>query len=256
METIIVSKDQSNMEKSVGTQFMQATTYENLNPSGQKQGLPMPAFELPYQTNVKMVKLPEPDMLAEKEVNFLELIELRTSVRQYHNTVLTLHDLSYLLWCSQGVKMGMPETGTLRNVPSAGARHAFETYVLINHVEGIPAGLYRFLALEHVLIEVNISDTIAQEITQSFLNQKMILSSSVTFIWTAVAERMTWRYGDRGYRYLHLDAGHVCQNIYLAANTLNFGACAIAAFNDEELNKVLGVDGEKQFAIYGACIGK
>ena len=77
------------MEKSVGTQFMQATMYESLKPSGQKQGLPMPPFELPYQSNVKMVKLPEPDMLAEKEVNFLELIELRTSVRNYQQTLLT-----------------------------------------------------------------------------------------------------------------------------------------------------------------------
>lgn len=235
---------------------MQATRYENLQPSGQKQGLAMPAFQLPYQTNKKMIQLPEPDMLEEKEVNFLELIELRTSVRQYHHTPLSLHDLSYLLWCSQGVKMAMPETGTLRNVPSAGARHAFETYIFVNHVEGVPAGLYRFLALEHVLIEVDMAENIGQAITEAFLNQKMILSSSVTFIWTAVAERMTWRYGDRGYRYLHLDAGHVCQNIYLAANILNFGACAMAAFDDERLNAVLQIDGVQQFAIYGACVGK
>lgn len=243
------------MDQSAGQKFMEDTTYRKLRPSGKKKGEPMPPLELPCRSGAGMVQLPAPDLLKEQQVNFLELVELRTSVRNYHHTPLSLSDLSYLLWCCQGVKTVMPE-GTLRNVPSAGARHAFETYVLVHDVEGLAPGLYRFLALEHVLVEENLSADITGNIKAGFLNQKMVAMSSATFIWTAVAKRMSWLYGDRGYRYLHLDAGHVCQNLYLAANTLHFGACAMAAFDDERLNQALGLDGVEQFAIYGASVGK
>lgn len=243
------------MKKTVGQKFMEDTQYGNLAPSGRKKGEPMPSLELPYRTGAKQIHLPVPDLLKERQVNFLELVELRTSVRNYRHALLQIEDLSYLLWCCQGVKAMSPE-GTLRNVPSAGGRHAFETYALVHDVDGIVPGLYRFLALEHVLLEESTATDITEKIAAGFLYQKMVATSSVTFIWTAVAERMTWLYGDRGYRYLHLDAGHVCQNLYLAANTLNFGACAMAAFDDVSLNQALGIDGVEQFVIYGASVGK
>lgn len=88
------------------------------------------------------------------------------------------------------------------------------------------------------------------------LNQPHILASAVTFLWTAVPDRMTWRYGERGYRYLHLDAGHVCQNLYLAASGVGCGVCAIAAFDDAAMNRLLGIDGERRFLIYAATVGK
>lgn len=88
------------------------------------------------------------------------------------------------------------------------------------------------------------------------LNQQHILKSAVTFLWTAVPDRMTWRYGERGYRYLHLDAGHVCQNLYLAALSVGCGVCAIAAFDDAAMNRLLGIGGEEQFLIYVAMVGK
>lgn len=245
------------MEKSIGIEFMEKTRCDILSPTDRAKGLPQPPIELSADDSIKRIHLPEPDLLEDKQVNFLELIELRTSVRQYHQTNLSLKDLSYLLWCTQGVKMVAP-TGksTLRNVPSAGARHAFETYLLINQVEGVEAGLYRFLALEHALIAVDVTEGIKDRLTAAFMNQKMIPTSSVSFIWTAMAERMTYAYGARAYRYLHLDAGHVCQNLYLAAQTIHYGTCAIAHFDDEKVNQCLKIDGEDQFAIYAASVGK
>ena len=80
--------------------------------------------------------------------------------------------------------------------------------------------------------------------------------SGVVFLWTAVPYRMTWRYGERGYRDLHLDAGHVCQNLYLAAEAVGCGVCAIAAFDDDVMNDLLGIDGNDQFLIYLATAGK
>jgi SagB-type dehydrogenase family enzyme len=103
---------------------------------------------------------------------------------------------------------------------------------------------------------VKLGAEIAEEIRMACKGQKAILNSALTFLWVATVERMTWRYGERGYRYLHLDAGHVCQNLYLSAQVIGCGSCAIAAFDDEALNQVIGVDGEEQFVIYLGTVGK
>jgi SagB-type dehydrogenase family enzyme len=136
------------------------------------------------------------------------------------------------------------------------ARHALETYLLINNVRDIPEGMYRFLAIDHKLVEVNSDPDIADRITQCCLEQDFIRKSAVTFIWVADVYRMKWRYGERGYRYLHLDAGHACQNLYLGGCSLDCGVCAIAAFSDDYMNDLLGLDGVKQFVIYVATVGK
>jgi SagB-type dehydrogenase family enzyme len=145
---------------------------------------------------------------------------------------------------------------TLRTVPSAGARHAFETYVLANRVEGLQSGLYRYSALKHAITAVDLSADIAETMTAACLGQGMVGTSAVTVFWAAELERMYYRYGERGYRYLHLDAGHACQNLYLAAESVGCGACAIAAFGDEAVNEALGLDGENRFEVYIATVGK
>nr|NLJ02403.1 SagB/ThcOx family dehydrogenase [Bacillota bacterium] len=106
------------------------------------------------------------------------------------------------------------------------------------------------------LIAVNLEPGLSEQVAQIAGNQVFINDSAVTFIWTADIYRMKWRYGERGYRYIHLDAGHVCQNLYLAAQTVQSGVCAIAAFDDDALNDFLGLDGDEQFAVYLAAVGK
>lgn len=244
------------MSESIGKEFMEKTRFAYLRSSGQSQGIPQPLMEMPVAQDKAIIKLPEPDLLPEKPVNFLELVEIRTSRRQYGEDALTLQDLSYLLWCTQGVKMVVPGNATFRTVPSAGARHAFETYILVNHVEGLAPGVYRFMAIDHMLAEVQVDSSLNDELTEACLNQQIVKTSAVTFFWVAVTERMTWRYGERGYRYLLLDAGHICQNLYLAGQTIQCGTCAIGAFDDEKVNEILGVDGETQFIVYAASVGK
>lgn len=246
----------SNMSKSIGHEFMVQTRYENLATTGQQAGVPQPNLEAVYTGIEAMIDLPMPEDIPEITIDFMAAIELRMSVRDYQQMPISLLELSYLLWCTQGVKQVLGDKGTLRTVPSAGARHAFETYLLINRVEGLQPGLYRFLAIEHKLVAVNLEPTIAEEITQACKGQKSIINSAVTFIWGADIPRMTWRFGERGYRYLHLDAGHVCQNLYLSAQVIGCGACAIAAFDDAHLHEVLGMDGEEQFVVYLAAVGK
>lgn len=244
------------MSKSIGHEFMVKTRYGNLETSNQAKEMPQPPLETFYDETEAIIDLPMPEEIPAINIDFMAAVELRTSVRDYQPMPISLLELSFLLWCTQGVKQVLGNKATLRTVPSAGARHAFETYLLINNVEGVKPGLYRFLALEHKLAQVNITDSIAQEISNACLRQNFVLNSAVTFIWAADVARMTWRYGERGYRYLHLDAGHICQNLYLSAQVIGCGACAIAAFDDELLNSVVGIDGEEQFVVYVATVGK
>ncbi len=244
------------MPTPIGPEFMRQTQLKALGPSQQEQGLPQPPLELPFSDDVPCIALPRPDGIHAPETSLRQLVEQRRTLRRYSGQPLTLEELAYLLWISQGVKRISPRPSTARTVPSAGARHAFETYVLANQVEGLQPGLYRYLAIEHALQPANLSPEINEQITQACDDQSQIRNSAATFVWVAVTARMVYRYGQRGYRYLHLDAGHVCQNLYLAAENIGGGACAIAHFHDDQLNAVMGVDGEEQFVIYLASVGK
>jgi len=235
----------------IGPEFIHKTKYPHLGRSNQQKGLPQPPLEDPF-TGGAVLELP----LAHTPENPLKsLIEQRASLRAFRDEPLTQAELSFLLWATQGIKR-TAETRSFRNVPSAGGRHAFETYLLANSVEGLPPGIYRYLAFQHKLQEFIMRPTIGDEILHAAHDQEFIRKCAAVFMWVAVVERMTWRYEQRGYRYLFLDAGHVCQNLYLAAESIGCGACAVAAFEDDDMNALLRLDGENQFLIYMGTVGK
>lgn len=240
----------------IGKDFMKLTRFQYLAKAPQTEGYPQPPLQKDPDDALEVIELPDPNTVHVKDINLRRAIEHRTSVRSYSDKPLTLNELSYLLWCTQGVKETIENVVTFRTVPSAGARHALETYLLINNVQGLEPGLYRFLAIGHKLLQLDIETDMAKEITEACLGQDFVKKSAVTFIWTAVVSRMKWRYGERGYRYLHLDAGHVCQNLYLSAEAIDCGVCAIGAFLDEDMNELLDIDGEHEFVIYIATVGK
>ena len=238
----------------IGRKFIERTKYKYLRMSDQAKNLPQPPLELEDESDKKIIVLPQPKDI-DVNMKLVEAMENRRSLRRYSDKPLTLEELSFLLWCTQGVKR-ISHNVTFRMVPSAGARHAFETYILMNRVDGLSPGLYRYLALDHKLQEVEICEEIADKLVDACLGQTFIKNSAVTFIWVAVAYRMTWRYGERGYRYMFLDAGHVAQNLYLAAEGIGCGTCVIGAYDDDAVNRLLGIDGKEQFAIYLAAVGK
>lgn len=240
----------------IAQEFMEKTKYKHLGESDQSRGLPQPPLEMAYGLSEPKINLPAPAELKYGQKALIDVINDRRSLRQYSDKPLSPEELSYLLWCTQGVRRAKAGVASYRSVPSAGARHAFETYLLINRVDGIKPGLYRYAAFEHKLAEVDPDPDIVDKIVAGCLGQGFVGNSAVTFIWVADVDRMKWRYDLRGYRYLHLDAGHVCQNLYLAAESIDAGACAIAAFDDDEINQVLGLDGVRQFVIYVAAAGK
>ncbi len=242
--------------KDIGKEFMELTKYKYLGESAQSQELPQPQQETGYDLTKQKINLPSPESLEFGKYPLVDVINARRSLRRYSDIQMSLEELTFLLWCTQGVKKGGSEKSVLRTVPSAGARHAFETYLLINNVEQLQPGLYRYLAFEHKLIMLDTDTAISDRLVASCLGQGMVSGGAVTFFWVAASDRMTWRYDVRGYRYMHLDAGHVCQNLYLAAESIKCGACAIGAYDDDELNKTLNLDGEQQFVIYAAAVGK
>jgi SagB-type dehydrogenase family enzyme len=235
---------------------MDATKFGELDPSPQMLGHSPPPLEIAPGADKSLISLPEIGGLETDSVNLKRAIETRRSVRNFTDSSISLQDLAWLLWATQGVKKAVNDVATFRTVPSAGARHAFETYLSIGNVEGLEQGLYRYLALEHSIVEEQQDEDIMAKVARACLDQPFVRNCGAVFIWVAISERMTWRYGERGYRYLHLDAGHVCQNLYLASQTVNCGVCAVAAFKDDELNSLLGLDGDKHFVVYLAAVGK
>ena len=239
-----------------GREFMEKTKYRYLTPSDQERGLPQPPLEIPADTDNPVIVLPDPESVTVRPISVRTAIERRRSIRSYAHEPLPLATLAFLLWCTQGVQRVAGTYATFRTVPSAGARHAFETYLLVNDVEGLEPGLYRYLALSHRLRQLDTDPTLPGRVTGACLGQTFIARCGVVFLWVAVPYRMTWRYGERGYRELHKDAGHVCQNLYLAAEAVGCGVCAVAAYDDDTMNSILGIDGVDQFLIYLATVGK
>jgi len=239
-----------------GQVFMEMTKYRYLTPSDQEKHLLQPPLELPPDPEKPIYDLPKPEMITVPPRDLRTAIEERHSVRTYVKEPLSLPELAFLLWCTQGVKKVAGTSATFRTVPSAGARHALETYLLINDAGGLEPGLYRYLALSHRLQQLATDPTLHIRIAKACLEQQFIMRCGVVFLWVAVPYRMTWRYSERGYRELHKDAGHVCQNLYLAASAVGCGVCAIAAYDDDIMHSILGIDGVDQFLIYLATVGK
>ncbi|PKL69218.1 MAG: nitroreductase [Methanomicrobiales archaeon HGW-Methanomicrobiales-1] len=239
-----------------GRTFMEQTRYEFLSASDQTQGLPAPPLEKAVPEDHPIIPLPRHENLQVPPIDCRTAIESRRSIRHYARDPLTLDELAFLCWNTQGIVEVKAPYYTLRNVPSAGGRHAFETYLLINRVGDLQPGLYRYLAFSHSLALVEIGSGMTDRIMSACLGQAFVRSSAVTFVWSAVIYRMAWRYSERAYRLVHLDAGHVCQNLYLAGEQIGCGTCAIGAFDDRQMADVLGIDGEEEFVVYCATVGK
>lgn len=143
----------------------------------------------------------------------------------------------------------------LRTVPSAGARHPFETYILVNRVEGLDVGLYRYLPLENRLCLLYAGTELTEKVHEACYEQ-YVKSSAVTFIWTAIPYRTEWRYSILSPKLIAQDSGHICQNLYLACEAIGGGTCAVGAYDQRKMDSVLRVDGQEEFAIYVAPVGK
>ena len=223
----------------------------------QSKGVPAPPVEKPFPQDAKRIDLiPNTAWKNIKDVGMISAIEHRRSRRDFLNESISLEELSFLLWATQGIREKFDKSTALRTVPSAGARHAFETYLCVFNIQGLDAAFYRYLPLEHQLLFEFKEENAAEKITGATFGQSFIGESAVTFIWTALPYRMEWRYSLAAHKVIALDAGHVCQNLYLACESIGAGTCAIAAYNQEAMDQLLRVNGEDEFTIYLAPVGK
>lgn len=223
--------------------------------TAQKRGEPHPPLQKAYPQDALLVSLTPPEKMTVGRLPLHELIKQRRSHRRFTGQPLSLEELSFLLWATQGVRQVSADgVKTFRTVPSAGARHPFETYLVVNRVDGLAVGLYRYLALEHKLCLLRADPELRQEVKDGC--EDFVAEGAVLFVWTVLPYRTEWRYEMVAPKLIALDAGHVCQNLYLAAEAIGAGACAIGYYNQAAMDRLVGVDGQEEFVIYAAPVGK
>lgn len=198
------------------------------------------------------IALPAPAAVETSSVR--EALSSRRSVREFRSEPLTLEELSFLLWASTGIRERQGRF-TFRTAPSAGALYPIETYVVINNVYGPKPGLFHYDIRSHAL-EVLKHGDVGGDAASGALDQDMCAYAPVVFIWTGVFERSKWKYGQRAYRYVYMDAGHIAGNLALAAASMGLGSCQIAATYDDEVNALLGIDGIEESVVYLSVVGR
>jgi len=238
------------MEK-IGDKFQQETKYHRKKMTGSDlDWINQPELYKEYP-KARKIELGPPKYISNKTL--YETLKQRKSIRDFSEKPVTVEQLSYLLWASTGIQRR--EYGNeFRTAPSAGALYPIETYLIINHFENVPKGVYHYSIKNHILEEIKTGD-FSIEVAHAALNQGMCTNAAVVFIWTAIFNRSKWKYGQRAYRYIYLDTGHLAENLALAATSLNLGSCQIAALYDDEVNKLIGVNGVEESTIYMSIVG-
>lgn len=239
------------MKEGIGDSFQQETKYERGKlPGGYLDWEKRPDTHKNYPSAVRF-KLKPPHI--KDGASLWEVILNRRSTRSFREQPLPEEKLSLLLWATQGITR--EEQGfAFRAAPSAGALYPIETYLVVHNVEGFEPGIYHYAVSSHELELLKAGD-FRLETAQAALDQDMAYAASVVFIWTAMFARSKWKYKQRAYRYVFLDAGHIAENLALAAVALDLGSCQMAALYDDEANALLAVDGKQESVIYMSVVG-
>jgi SagB-type dehydrogenase family enzyme len=182
-----------------------------------------------------------------------EILRSRRSIRFFKKQPISLSSLGYLLWASTGIQR-IEQNYEFRTAPSAGALYPIETYLVINNIDNLETGIYHYNIQDHAL------DTITQgnfrdQLCHAVLDQKMVMEAAALFIWTSIFQRSKWKYGQRAYRYIYLDAGHIAENLALSAVGIGLGTCQIGALYDDDVNVLLKIDGTSESVIYMSVVG-
>ena len=222
----------------------------------QQQKLPQPPLCKEAMTN-QAIDLPKNFSDLAIESDFLSIVNSRKSHRVYTEEPMSLLELSYLLWTTQGIKSIRGNNyATIRTVPAGGARHEFETYLLVKKVEGLEEGIYHFLPLTFQVERIAEVADWENEVTEALEGQRWAAKANVIFFWSCIPYRSEWRYTYFAHRIILMDIGYVSQNLYLACESIGLGTCAIGAFEPNLSNKMLHLDGEDEFTVYLSSVGK
>jgi len=205
-----------------------------------------------YKTYADAERTSLPDPHGYQGLSLEEAIETRRSVRDYSDEPLSREELSRLLHAAQGITEGR---WGLRAAPSAGALYPIEVYAVVHDVAGLEPGVYHYNVQEHGL-ELLKAGNFRTTMVRAGLGQAFLGQAGACFVLSAIFQRTRWKYRERAYRYVLLEAGHIGQNLYLAATSMGLGACAVGAFLDDDLNDLLGLDGKEEAVLYVITVGK
>ncbi len=257
------NRDIKDPAEKIGDNFIQFTKYDRYNMKhGSLRWETKPEIFKTYPNSPKFALIPVSNLQSNQSL--ISTLKERRSQRSFYKSSLTLSELSFLLWGSTGISQ-VAGNFKFRTAPSAGALYPIETYILINRPilsekqeeekEIIPIGLYHYNIEDHMLEQLKAGD-FRQTIAHGALDQQMAARAPVVVIWSALFERSLWKYGQRGYRYILLDAGHIAAHFSLIATDLQLGSCQIAAIYDNEINNLIGIDGISESVIYLSVVGK
>lgn len=226
-----------------------------------QKGLLVPHYQKEYDHEMSLITLPEVKKEMLTKPNVFDCLEDRRSIRKYSLESISIGQLSYLLWATQGIqKVTNNNTSTLRRVPSGGAAHPFETYLIINRVEGLERGIYRYLPLEHKLIFIRAIEDLDTKINEATPKQPFVANfvskSAVIFAWSCIPYRAEYKFDITAHKKILIDVGHLCQNLYIAAESIDCGTCAIGIYDQKLIDEMLNLDGEDEFVVYMAALGK
>jgi SagB-type dehydrogenase family enzyme len=235
----------------IGRRYLQETRYRR-----ESMGEPGPAYpraprykEYP-QALQRLALAPSP---GQAPGDLWACLQQRRSQRQYQERPLSLEELTALVWATQGVTLAS-HNFLFRTAPSAGALYPVETYVAVHRVNGVDPGIWH-LHIPDFTLELLAAGDYRQALVAACLGQNFLGTGAAVFIWTGILNRAMVKYRERAIRYLFLDAGHICQNLMLAATALKLGCCPVGAFFDAEVERLIQVDGWEEAALYLASVG-
>lgn len=239
-------------EAGIGDRYHQETRYRRYAMQG--GGLDWAHQPSPYKEFSRPLKrLPIQSPLQGGGKPLWETIGERRSLRNFSGDPISYSDLSRLLWATQGITF-RGRGYDFRACPSAGALYPIETYVAVNRVKGCSPGIYHY-HVRKAELALLMEGNVGSELADAGLGQEMLEEAAAVFVWTAVIERSKWKYRERAYRYIYMDAGHIGQNLYLAATALGLGCCTVGAFFDEEVDRLIGIDGKDEISVYLGAVG-
>jgi SagB-type dehydrogenase family enzyme len=240
-------------EEKIGDLYHQDTKYcREAMPRGGLNWTHQPSLYKGFPHALKVFPIRTPDQRGGKPI--WETIAQRRSTREFSRESITFSELSQLIWATQGIT-SRAWGYDFRATPSAGALYPIETYMVSHRVEEIPPGIYHINVKETQLMLLK-EGHFGADLERAGLGQEMLAEASCVFVWTAVIQRSKWKYRERAYRYIYMDVGHIGQNLYLAAVALNLGCCTVGAFYDEEVDRLIGVDGKEEVSVYMGAIGR
>jgi SagB-type dehydrogenase family enzyme len=260
------------MPEHTGRTFQGETSYQRSSMQETELNWQNKPATYKFYSHAPVISLPSPALGPDKDnqSDLWDCVSHRRSVRSFGATPVSLSELSRLLWASAGITTSFITAHGqefYRAAPTAGALYPIETYVVANKVDDLEPGLYHYRVAgldmlerpmaegSHALEQLRVGD-LREELIAAAHDQPFCGKAGAVFLWTAVFARSAWKYRERAYRYFYLDAGHMAAHVSLAAVAQGLGSCPVAAFYDDEINRLLGVDGESEGIIYMTAAGR